>query len=68
MDSKQLFLVTIIMTLGSNVKEEHSMKCSSFINDQSEVQLHTIVGVFLTLEFNHSNGHEIMKENIDKHK
>lgn len=37
MDSKQLFLVTIIMTLGSNVKEEHSMKCSSFINNHSEV-------------------------------
>lgn len=37
MDSKQLFLVTIIMTLGSNEKEEHSMKCSSFINDHSEV-------------------------------
>lgn len=37
MGSKQLFLVTIIMTLGSNGKEEHCMKCSSFINDQSEV-------------------------------
>ena len=68
MGSKQLFLVTIIMTLGSNVKEEHCMKCSSFINDQSEVQLHTFAGVFLTLKFNRSNGHEIRKENIDKHK